>query len=302
MRPMLFRREFVIGVMLLGVLAAAGGEITDMAGRQVTIPDRVTRVYAAQPYTSAALYVVAPDLVINLQPGCFPLGASEKRFLTPAAGGVAVELTQPVQGEHSRLSLEAILALRPDVALAKGGPGADTRRIAEQFARIRVPVVFVDLDGLDAYPAGLEFLGRLLGREERAAALAAYARQRLAAIEAMVAAIPPAERVRVYYAESEDGLATESDQSFHAEPIRRAGGVIVHQGELKTHFGMEKVSLEQVLLYDPEVIVSLVPEFAGRAYADVRWQGVKAVSGRRIYTVPRTPSILPSRAVLCCPG
>ena len=34
----------------------------------------------------------------------------------------------------------------------------------------RPPVVFVDLDGAAAYPAGIEFLGRLLGREERAAA------------------------------------------------------------------------------------------------------------------------------------
>lgn len=289
MTPVAMRGFVPVMLCALAGVAVPAREVTDMAGRHVTIPDRVSRVYAAQPYTSVALYVVAPDLVTNLQPGCFPLGGAEKRFLRAAAGCLPVELTQAVQGEHSRLSLEAILALRPDFALAKGGPTTDTTRLEEQFSRIKVPVVFVDLDGVTAYPAGLEFLGRLLGREERGRRLADYAREALATVEKVAAGIPPAERVRVYYAESEDGLATESDQSFHADPIRLAGGVIVHHGELKAHFGMEKVTLEQVLLYNPDVIVSLIPEFAARAAGDPRWKTVKAVADRRIYTAPRTP-------------
>jgi iron complex transport system substrate-binding protein len=260
-----------------------------MAGRKVTIPDNITRVYSAQPYTSVALYVVAPDLVINLQPGCFPMGPAENRFLRPGTTGLPTELTNAVQGEHNQLSLENILALKPDFALAKGGPATDPSRLEQQFARINLPVVFVDLDGATAYPAGIEFLGRLLGREERAAKLSAYATRLLAEVEKAVAAIPPAERVRVYYAESEDGLATESEASFHTDPIRLAGGVIVHKGDLKTHFGMEKVSLEQVLLYNPDVIVALVPEFAEKVTQDARWKDVKAVKEKRVYAVPRTP-------------
>ena len=91
------------------------------------------------------------------------------------------------------------------------------------------------------------------------------------------------------YAESADGLATESDRSLHADAIRMAGGNIVHHGDIKTHQGMEKVSLEQVLLYDPEVIISQEPEFARNAYRDPRWQKVRAVANHRIYTVPRAP-------------
>jgi iron complex transport system substrate-binding protein len=281
-----------LGLTLIAAVAARAlpaREITDMAGRKVTIPDHIARVYSAQPYTSVALYVVAPDLVINLQPGCFPMGPAENRFLRPGTTGLPTELTNAVQGEHNPLSLENILALKPDFALAKGGPTTDPSRLEQQFARINLPVVFVDLDGAAAYPAGIEFLGRLLGREERAAKLSAYATRVLAEVEKAVAAIPPAERVRVYYAESEDGLATESDGSFHTDPIRLAGGAIVHKGDLKTHFGMEKVSLEQVLLYNPDVIVALVPEFAEKVTQDARWQDIKAVKEKRVYTVPRTP-------------
>jgi iron complex transport system substrate-binding protein len=285
-----FRGVCGLSLPALVVFCGQAREITDMAGRRVTIPDHITRVYSAQPYTSVALYVVAPELVINLQPGCFPLGPVEKRFMRAGTAGLPVELTHPVQGgNHNQLSLEDILALKPDFALAKGGPGTDGSRLEEQFGRIHLPVVFVDLEGVVAYPAGIEFLGKLFGREERAAQLSAYARRVLAAVGKAVASVPAEERVRVYYAESEDGLATESDRSFHTDPIRLAGGVIVHQGDLKTHFGMEKVSIEQVLLYNPDVIVSLVPEFEARVYGDPRWQTVKAVASLRVYTVPRTP-------------
>jgi iron complex transport system substrate-binding protein len=282
-------RFCLLGWVIVAGLALQAREITDMAGRKVTIPDRITRVYAAQPYTSVALYVVAPELVINLQPGCFPLGPVENRFLRAGARSLPIELTHAIQGDHNQLSLESILALKPDFALAKGGPTTDASRIEQQFARIKLPVVLVDLDGVAAYPAALEFLGRLLGQEERAAQLSAYARRTLAAVDKAVAGIPAEKRVRVYYAESDDGLETESDQSFHTDPIQLAGGTVVHQGELKTHFGMEKVSLEQILLYNPDVIVSLVPEFATRAYRDARWKDIKAVKDKRIYTVPRTP-------------
>ncbi len=289
MRNVVVRRLGLALVPIVVGLAVQAREITDMAGRKVTIPDKITRVYSAQPYTSVALYVVAPDLVINLQPGCFPLGPAENRFLRAGATALPVELTNAVQGEHNQLSLEDILALKPDFALAKGGPNTDASRLEQQFGRIKLPVVFVDLDGAAAYPAGIEFLGRLFGREERAAKLSAYARRALAGVEKAVAGIPAGERLRVYYAESEDGLATESERSFHADPIRLAGGTLVHQGDLRTHFGMEKVSLEQILLYNPDVIVALVPEFTEKVYLDARWKDVKAVKEKRVYTVPRTP-------------
>ncbi len=283
----LLRRGLLLTVA--GALAgttARGRDITDMAGRKVTIPDRISKVYAAQPYTNVLMYVVAPDLMVGL---LSPPRDESKRFVRPEAAALPVLGKQPGGVGHPRVNLEEVLALKPDFALAKGGPSSDLGRTVEQFAKINLPVVFVDIDRISDYPAGILFLGTLVGREERARQLSAYATQALTAVEKAVAAVPPEKRVRVYYAESADGLATESDQSFHADAIRLAGGSIVHHGEIKTHIGMEKVSLEQVLLYDPDVIVSQEPEFARTVYQDARWKSVKAVVNRRVYTVPRTP-------------
>lgn len=283
-----------IAMAFLGMaLAAWPGQartITDMAGRKVTIPDKITKVYAAQPYTNVLLYVVAPELMLGLQPGCLPFRDEDKRFLRREVLSLPwLEATQSPAGQNARVNLEAILRLKPDFALATGGMKLNLQKDEELFGRIHLPVVYVDLDRIADYPKAIEFLGRILGRESRAKRLSAYARRVFAQVEKMVAAIPLEKRVRVYYAGSADGLVTESEQSFHADAIRMAGGNIVHKGEIKTHVGMEKVNLEQVLLYNPEVIVSLEPEFATRAYRDPRWRKIKAVATRRIYTVPRSP-------------
>jgi iron complex transport system substrate-binding protein len=276
-------------LVVIALSSAWGRVITDMAGRKVTIPDKITKVYPSDPYTTVLLYVLAPDLQIGLQPGCLPLREEDMRFVRKEAAGLPVLARQAPAGENAQVNMEAILALKPDIALAMGGKGKDHSRTEERFSKIGLPVVFLDVDSIAKYPAGIEFLGELLGRETRANRLSAYAKRVLAEVEKTVAAVPPDKRVRVYYAESADGLATESDQSLHADAIRMAGGAIVHHGELKTHQGMEKLSLEQVLLYNPEVIISQEPDFATNAYHDPRWQKVKAVATHRIYTVPRSP-------------
>jgi iron complex transport system substrate-binding protein len=52
---------------------------------------------------------------------------------------------------------------------------------------------------------------------------------------------------------------------------------------------MEKISLEQVIIYDPDVIVVQEETFYDKVFSDPRWQHVKAVREKRVYLVPRLP-------------
>lgn len=269
---------------LLLVAAAEAREIVDMAGRHVTVPDHVRRIHAAQPYTHVLTYMVAPETLI----GHLSIVREEERHLfrretarLPLLGGSP--------GGGPAVNLETVLAAKPDLVLLRGNATNNVDRTAEKYAQIGLPVVFVDLDDMDSYPNAIEFLGRLTNRESAARRLADYARQAFAGVDRAVASIPEDRRLRVYYAESSDGLTTECDQSFHADAIRRAGGRLVHRCQLMNHKGMERVSLEQVIAYDPEVIVSNDPRFEAAVYGDPRWQKVKAVADRRVWTVPRSP-------------
>jgi iron complex transport system substrate-binding protein len=271
------------GIMLIAPLSQAR-VITDMAGRQVSLPDQIAHIYAAQPYTHVLTYLLAPDMLVG---HLSIFDEQQRRFLREEARDLPLLGGAP--GSGRQVNMETVLSARPDLVLVKGNAQSNVSRFEEKFTKLGLPVVFVDLETIDDYPAGIEFFGRLVGREAVAEDLAGYARRVLEAVDRMVAEIPQAQRVRVYYAESADGLATECDQSFHADAIKRAGGEIVHHCLLKSHMGMEKVSLEQIIAYDPQVIVSNDPRFAPMAYADPRWSKIRAVAEGRILTVPRTP-------------
>jgi iron complex transport system substrate-binding protein len=184
--------------------------------------------------------------------------------------------------------MDAIMGLKPDFALLKGNAKSDHAK-AERFEKLGLPVVYVDIDEIDNYPAAIEFLGNLVGHAERAKAMADRGRKILADVDKAVGSLPENKKVRVYYAESADGLATECDQSLHADAICRTGAKLVYECLQKTHMGMEKLTFDQILAYNPEVILTQNPKFAEMAYADPNWKKIKAVADHKILVSPHTP-------------
>ena len=281
-------RGLVSGVTFLLFLAipalAHSREITDQIGRKLALPERIGRIYAEHPYTHVLAYVLAPEMLIGQ---LSIIGDEQKRFLRPEAAALPMLGGSPRGGPA--VNMETVLAAKPDFVILSGNARTEISRATEKYVQVGLPVVFVNLESIDDYPAAIEFFGRLVDRQAQARRLSDYARKVLADVDRAVASIPPGKRLRVYYAESTDGLATECDQSYHADAIKRAGGVIVHQCLLKTPMGMERVSFEQVMLYNPDVIVASDPGFEAMAYADPRWRSIKAVAEHRILSAPRTP-------------
>jgi iron complex transport system substrate-binding protein len=101
--------------------------------------------------------------------------------------------------------------------------------------------------------------------------------------------IPAERRLKTYYAEEANGLSTECDDSIHAELLKLAGDGNAHRCHTTSHIGMEKISLEQVKLYNPDVIVAQEKVFFDRVLKDPAWHTVKAVREGRVYLAPRVP-------------
>jgi iron complex transport system substrate-binding protein len=262
---------------------AARRDVVDMAGRRVSIPISIKKVYSSSPPATYLMYAVAPDLLAGLN---FPFRENEKRLLRPEV--VRLPVIGGTFGQGRRMNPEAVLAVHPDFVLAWLDRTRDASKIEAEFARTGLPVVFIRLDTLSDYPATLKFLGDLFGRPGRAAEMAGYIDQALKRVSAAVASIPPDRRIRVYYAEGVNGLATECDRSFHVEPVLLAGGDNVHHCEQGSHYGMEKVSLEQIVAYRPSLILAQERRFA-EAAASPGWRNVEAVKHGRVVYVPRSP-------------
>jgi iron complex transport system substrate-binding protein len=265
--------------LLLAAPPARAAVVTDATGRALEIPATVTRVFPAGPPAAILLYTLAPDLLLG-----WPRAnrAEECAFLLPdiCARPEIGRLT----GRGNTANLESVLALKPDLIL-------DVGAIAPTFASLAVRVQeqtkipYALLDGrLEATATTYRLLGALTHRD--AEPLAAYAEQTLATMTLRVNRIPEDERPRVYYARGPRGLETGLGGSINVETLEFLGGRNV-AGEQKG--GLANVSVEQVLAWNPDVIVTIDRDFAENVRSDPQWTGVAAVRDGRVHLAPKLP-------------
>jgi len=261
---------------------AVAREITDMAGRKVIVPDVITKAIAPSPYGSTMLYSVAPEKVGGLMS---PLKEEDKRFLDPVVHNL------PVIGRLK--NTDALVKAKPDVIIVWGEKKNPIHKPSEDaLSKLNIPYVYVtvgDLADLPDYPAAYEFLGKLLGKEEHAAKEAAYCREALNEVEAVISKIPKNLRPKVYYAEGADGLRTECDDSLHVHLLRLAGDVNMLRCHTSSHMGMEKMTIEQVASYNPDVIIAQDKDFFENVRKNPAWDKIKAVREDRVYLIPKVP-------------
>lgn len=289
MRTPAVKRTLTVFVLVLGFLLgtvnARGREIVDMAGRTVTVPDTIQKVYGGSPPATYMLYAIDPALLCGLN---YPFTEMEKRYLVPSMD--ALPVIGGWFGQGRTPNLETLLKVRPDVMVVWMWKAASINTKIEDVAKqLDLPLVYIKLDSVSEYPDAFRFLGKLLGRRDRADTLADYAARVLETIQPVVSSVPEAGRVSVYYAEAPDGLSTECDKSPHTELIGFAGGANIYRCDPKNDFGMERISIEQIMLADPEVILAQEREFVASVFSDPRWQSIRAVKNRRVHLIPRAP-------------
>jgi iron complex transport system substrate-binding protein len=233
------------------------------------------------------MYSVDPTMLAGL---IFPIKEEDKRYLVKGVQGLSV-IGSPF-GQGQAANIEVLMKAKPDLIIMwSESRSARNEKAEEILKRLNLPFVYVVAENLSDYPDVFLFLGKLLGREERAARLASYSRKTLSEVKTVVSRVAPERRPSVYYAEGFDGLSTECNDSIHVELVQLAGDKNVHRCHTSSHKGFEKVSLEQVMLYNPDVIVAQEKVFYDKVIKgkDPAWQNIKAVKEKRIYLIPRAP-------------
>jgi iron complex transport system substrate-binding protein len=254
--------------------------VSDSAGRAVPVPARVERVFPAGPPAAIFLYTLAPELLIGWPRANRP---EEREFLLPDVGN-RPEVGR-ITGRGNTANLEVVLALKPDLILDVGNMNPTYVSLADRVQQ-QTGVPYALLDGrFDGIPQGYRTLGALIGRREQGEAFARSAEGTIKTITQRIEAIAPERRPRVYYARGPRGLETGLGGSINVETIELlarnvAGG---------TRGGLATVSIEQVLLWNPDVIVTIDQDFAAHVSNDPAWAPVAAVRARRVHLSPKLP-------------
>jgi len=265
-----------------GTARAATRTVTDSAGRKVAVPAHVTRVFPAGPPASILAFALAPDTLVGWTSAFRP---AERPFVPDRYADLPV--LGRLTGRGSTANVETVLAMRPDIVFDYGTVNATYVSHADRVQRqTGIPYLLID-GAFDRIDDAFVLLGEIVGRRREAAEWARYARATLVEIDQRVARIPAARRPRVYYARGPRGLDTAMAGSINAETLERLGAANV-AAELGRG-GLTQVSIEQVLRWNPEVIVTIDPNFFNAVWRDPLWQGVAAVRDGRVHLAPGVP-------------
>ena len=272
----------VVG-LLISVIGAQAADVKDATGRIVAIPDRVERVMAAGPTAAVVLYVLAPEKMIAWPSAPRP---NEREFIL----AVARDLPEfgRLTGRGDTANVEIVLKAKPDLIFDFGSVSPTFVSLAERVQdQTGIPYLLVN-GRLDQTAASVRLLGKALGVSGRAEAIARYVEETERLIDTRLKDLPAALRKRVYLARQPNGLETGLAGSINTEIIERAGGVNVAE-RATGRGGIANVSIEQVLAWAPDTIITWDANFFARVNDDPVWATVPAVASRRVFQGPRLP-------------
>ena len=276
-------RAIVIATALFFAAPSFARTVTDSAGRQVDVPETITRVLAAGPPASTLLYVLAPQDMIGW---VRPPSEADKGFLLPSVRSLPE--TGRLTGRGDTLSLERVLADKPDLIIDVGTI-SDTYKSLADRVQAQTGIPYLLIDGRFANTAAaLRLLGGILGVPDRATALATAADSIFADVDHVLGQIPTAKRPHVYLARGPEGLETGSRGSINTEIIERVGALNVVEG-LRDKGGLVTASPEQIVAWAPDTVITLDKAFARTVADKPEWRAVPAVAAHRVHYAPNAP-------------
>jgi iron complex transport system substrate-binding protein len=230
-------KTLLLSVLLLATVAPCHGARTvrDETGRAVTVPDHPHRIISLVPNIT--------DDVFSLGAGDDVVGISDYVQYPKEARA------RPSVGTITDPSLEAILALHPDLVL--GTPHANNQNTLDELQHLKIPVFLVDPHGVAGILMSIVDLGNAMNRQAQAKALVARLNQRIDAVRASVKGKPV---INVFMPVSYDPVFTIGKGSFITEMIALAGG---HSITDDINQEWPQISVETVVARAPEALLMM---------------------------------------------
>ena len=263
-------------------------EITDMAGRKVTVPaaEDIESVFSTGPVAAIFMYMVAPDKLLGWN---YELNDVEKSIILEKYHDL------PNFGMGDAINYEAVIAANPTIALNCGKINDAMVSDCDTLSKsLGIPVIAVDNE-LNNSAEAFRFMGELLGVEDHAEELAEYSEKIFTDI-ASLADIPEDEKVSVYFGNGEDSLETAPRGSQHAQILDAVN--VTNVADLELGDGSRvQISAEQLLAWNPDVIVvngePKADKSGNSAAEDILsnpdYASLKAVQDNKVYGTPNAP-------------
>lgn len=261
-----------LGLALLLVLStwlglastASAREVVDVLGRHVNVPDQVQRVVLGEGRLISVFALLDRDNPFERIVGW---QADLKKLDPNTYNAYAAKFAQvkdiPLIGQASEqsVSAEAILALKPDLAVfsISGHGPTEHSPVADTLAQAGIPVLFIDfrVNPVEGTRTSMKALGQALNREAEATAFVDFYNRHLKHITDTLGTVKDSERPSVFL-ELLAGVwlapGHTTGKSGLGEVIRMVGGRNIADGVVPGSLG--DVSVEYVLKADPDIYIA----------------------------------------------
>lgn len=264
--------------------AADTRSFTDDCGRTVTVPAEITRIAVTGPLTQLYVLPLCGDLLV----GHAGLTDTAKAYL-PDALDTLPELGQLYGGKGS-MDPEALLAAAPQLVLDLGEPKASMAEDLDQLSeQTGIPFVHIDAT-VETTPRAYRTLGQLLNRQDQAETLALWCEDALATVTDLMARVDAdGARKSLVYCLGDKGLHVLAEASFHAETLNLLADNAAKLEQAVSSGAGNEIDPEQLMVWDPEVLIFAPDSIADRVADDPVWQQLQAVQNGSIYQTPEGP-------------
>ncbi len=243
-------------------------EVTDEVGRTITVPADVKRVVSLAPNITETVYALGLENLL--------VGDTNLCNVPQAA------ISKPHVGDPGNPSIEAIVALHPDLVLAtKLGNSEET---ADTLKRLGIPVYTSDPHTVRGMFDSTLHVADLMGASQRGTELVAKLQQRLDGLHARLSERP---MVHVLFIVWLEPLQSIGQSTFIADALRWAGAESV----VTSNQSWPHISIEEVVRLQPDYLVFSQDDLGPGAneVADLRarpvWRDLDAVAQGHVVNI-----------------
>ena len=254
---------------------------TDSVGREVTVPAQIDQVAVSGPMAQIVLFALCPDKLVGISNAW---DESAAQYLDTEYYNLP--LLGQLYGGKGELNLETLLESGAqvviDVGEAKGSIVEDLDALQEQTA---IPFVHIDA-ALATMDETYTLLGDLLGMPDEAKALADYCRS---TYDRALTIADSVEKANLLYVTGDAGLNVIAQGAYHAEVIDLLSNNLAVVDDPSSKGTGNEVDMEQILNWNPDVILFAPDSVYDTMAGDAAWQGVTAIQNGAYYEVPMGP-------------
>ena len=269
-------------IILAGIASASATEIMDQRGKTHDLDIPAERVVFIPPVMWTYLTVDETDTHM------VGTSAFAKRVIQSGLLGKifphATHIPDITSNRFFAPNLEAVLAVHPDVVFQTIQIGPDAYERLEQ-AGLKV-IGITGVNGEEDFMSWTHLAGAVSGKHQKAQQLINRFQTERKRLDTLFADLADADRPKVLHLMGVEPLRPMVSGTSFDQAIRHAGGQNV-AAEL-TKFG--PVNFEQVLLWDPDVIlISGWPEekhTPADLFQSEKWSALRAVKNKRVYKIP----------------